>query len=492
MLRTVSPQATLWEAILPECCLGLPAGLAGVDELLDDVRFFEPFRAFFDPSIGRPSIPMETYLRMMFLRFRYRLGFEALCREVTDSLAWRRFCRIPLGEAVPHPTTLMKITSRCGETAVAALNEALLAKAHEAKVIKTDRVRADTTVVEANVAYPTDSGLLAKGVAKMAAAVARLKAMGLATRTGTRDRTRSVRRRAHDIGAWLRRRNDDARDEVRALNAEMAVIAERSAAEAQRVVANARRSLRRHAGAATGKAVALVAELERTAALVERIAAQTRLRLSGQTPDGSTRVVSLHDADARPIAKGRLGRPVEFGYKAQVADNADGVVLDYLVVKGNPPDAPMLVPAIERIRARVGRAPRAVTADRGYGEAAIDAGLEALGVKRVVIPRKGRPGAARQQVQRGRGFTKLVKWRTGSEARISCLKRDFGWRRTLLDGIGGAETWCGWGVLAHNSMKVATLIESKASPPATATSAGSIPPLTTAPPNEPPTARTAA
>jgi len=492
VLRTVNPNTTLWEAILPECCLGLPAGLAGVDALLDDVRFFEPFRPFFDPSHGRPSIPMETYLRMMFLRFRYRLGFEPLCGVVADSLAWRRFCRIPLGEAVPHPTTLMKITSRCGETAVAALNEALLAKAHENKVIKTDRVRADTTVVEANVAYPTDSGLLAKGVAKMAATVTKLKNMGLATRTATRDRTRAVRRRAHDVAAWLRRRNDDAKDEVRALNAQMAVIAEGAAAEAQRVVTNARRSLRAQAGGANGKAVALVAELKRTAELVERIAAQTRIRLSGAVPDGSTRVVSLHDSDARPIAKGRLGKPVEFGYKAQVADNADGVVLDYLVVKGNPPDTPMLVPAIARIRGHFGRAPTAVTADRGYGEASVDAGLEGLGVKRVAIPRKGRPGAARQKVQRGRGFTKLVKWRTGSEARISCLKRDFGWRRTLLDGIDGAETWCGWGVLAHNSVKVSTLIEARATAPPVTAGARSLPPVTTAPANEPPTSRNAA
>ena len=110
MLRTVNPQPTLWEAVIPECLLPLPGDLGRVDVWLDDPRFFEPFRAFFDPTLGRPSIPMETYLRLMYLRFRYRLGFEALCTEVADSLAWRRFCRIPLGERVPHPTTLMKIT----------------------------------------------------------------------------------------------------------------------------------------------------------------------------------------------------------------------------------------------------------------------------------------------------------------------------------------------------------------------------------------------
>ncbi len=107
-----------------------------------------------------------------------------------------------MGERVPHPTTLMKITTRCGEEAVAQLNEVLLAKAHEEKFVRLDRVRADTTVVEANVAYPTDSGLLAKGVAKMGVLVATLTALGLATRTRFVDRTRSVRRRAHDIGAW--------------------------------------------------------------------------------------------------------------------------------------------------------------------------------------------------------------------------------------------------------------------------------------------------
>src|SRR5271169_3660294 len=95
MLGTINAEPTLWDAILPECCLGLPPGLAAVDELLDDARFFEPFVAFFSPRIGRPSIPIETYLRMMFLRFRYKLGFETLCGEVSDSIACRRFCRVP-------------------------------------------------------------------------------------------------------------------------------------------------------------------------------------------------------------------------------------------------------------------------------------------------------------------------------------------------------------------------------------------------------------
>ena len=132
MLRTVGDQPTLWETILPAAVLGMPAELEAVDRLLDDPRFFEPYRAFFHATLGRPSIPIETYLRLMFLKYRYRLGFEPLCREVADSITWQRFCRIPLGGVTPHPTTLMKITTRCGERAVNELNEALLAKAVEA------------------------------------------------------------------------------------------------------------------------------------------------------------------------------------------------------------------------------------------------------------------------------------------------------------------------------------------------------------------------
>jgi transposase, IS5 family len=456
MLRTLNAQPTLWDALLPEMCMRLPAELEAVDRLLDDPVFFEPFRAHFHATLGRPSIPIETYLRLMFLKYRYRLGFEPLCREVADSISWQRFARIPLGVAVPHPTTLMKITTRCGASAVDGLNEALLAKAAAAKVLKTNRVRADTTVVEANVAYPTDSGLLAKGVARMAKTIRRVKAAGLAARTKTRDRTRTVRARARSIGANLRRRTDAAKDEVRVINADMVRVARRAVREAREVVRNARRALR-NSDFAARRTRAAVDELDRTADRVERVAAQTRQRLNGSTPDGATRLVSLHDPDARPIAKGRLGKPVEFGYKAHIIDNQDGVVLDHNVEIGNPPDAPMLAPAIERIRSRTGRAPRAVTADRGYGEIAVEHTIEALGVRNVVLPTKGKPSTVRRAHEQRRSFQRLVKWRTGVEGRISCLKRDFGWNRTRNDGIEGARTWCGHGVFNHNLVKIAAL-----------------------------------
>ena len=461
MLRTVNDQPTLWESILPAELLVLPVELARVDALLDDPVFFAPFAAFFDARIGRPSIPMETYVRLMFLKFRYRLGYESLCREVSDSISWQRFARIPFGTRVPHPTTLMKITTRCGDGAVEGLNEALLVKAAGAKLLRTDKVRADTTVVEADVAYPTDSGLLAKAVGTIARTVARVKAAGGATRTGSRDRRRAAGRRARSITSKLKLRGALARDEAQAtvarISGELAGLAQAAIREASAVVRNAKRALGRAAGQRKGRLGRAVNELQTVIKRATAVVAQTRSRLAGVMPESASRLVSLHDPDARPIRKGRLGKPVEFGYKAQIVDNADGVILDHTVHIGNPADAPQLAPAIERITRRTGRVPRAVTADRGYGEASVDAGLHDLGVRSVAIPRKGKPGAARREFEHRRAFRDKVKWRTGSEGRINHMKRSYGWNRTELTGITGARTWCGHGVLAHNLVKIAAL-----------------------------------
>jgi transposase, IS5 family len=477
MFRTVGDQPPLWESLLPPEVLRLPEQLARVDALLDDPAFFAPFAPYFHPVLGRPSTPVECYLRLMFLKFRYRLGYESLCAEVSDSISWRRFCRIPLDARVPHPTTLMKLTSRCGSAAVAGLNEALLARAAGDKLLRTARVRADTTVLPANVSYPTDSGLLARAVRRIAATGRRIQAAGGATRTRVRDRSRAAGKRAHAIAVKLSSRAAQAREEKQAAVArstgELADLAECAAAEARRLLANARRALRRAdanaaalaaaglkdaaAGRRRGRLRRAVSDLARLLDVTVQVAAQARQRLAGTMPPGATRRVSLHDGDARPIAKGRLGKPVEFGYKAQVTDNDDGVVLDYAVEQGNPTDGPQLASAIGRVIKRTGKKPRTVTADRSYGEKPVEDDLRALGVRHVVIPRKGRPGKARQAAERRPAFRRAVKWRTGCEGRISTLKRQYGWDRTRLDGTEGARTWAGYGILAHNLVKISTL-----------------------------------
>ena len=446
MLRTVGPQGSLFELLLPSGMRVLSGELAEIDALLDDRRFFVPFRAFFDPREGRPSVPIETYLRLMFLKYRFGLGYERLCSEVTDSISWRRFCRIGLEVTVPDESTIRKLTRRCGPELIEALNQELLTAAAQRGEVHVERVRADTTVVEADIKYPTDSGLLTAAVGRIAVRLHRLRAAG--AKVSFTDRTSEARAHQHSIGVWLRRRSDEAKAEVLVITGRLADLATATVIEATKALQHKarRRQVRRLLDD-------LAVLIERT----ERVIDQVRCRVGGEQPAGATRLVSLHEPDARPIRKGRLGKPVEFGYKAQVVDNPDGLILDHSVHIGNPSDTDLLRPAIDRITTLIGMTPVTVTADRGYWNSMMESDLAAAGVTTVVIPRTGKPSAARARIEHADDFVDTVKWRTGSEGRISHLKRDCGWRRTRLRGHTGARTWCAHGVFAHNIVKLVQL-----------------------------------
>jgi IS5 family transposase len=169
------------------------------------------------------------------------------------------------------------------------------------------------------------------------------------------------------------------------------------------------------------------------------------------------RLVSLADPDARPIRKGKPRHPTQFGYTLLLVEDERGFVADHRLQQGNPPDGPQLVPAVGRVIAVTGRPPGTVTADRGFGTAANDQAMEALGVKRIGLQRNGTPGKARLAVERTRRFRRLRNWRVGIEARISHLKRAFGLRRTRLRRLGGARTWVGLGIFAYNLQRLTVI-----------------------------------
>src|SRR5229473_953890 len=295
----------------------------------------------------------------------------------------------------------------------------------------------------------------AKAAGKLVRAVRRVQAAGGAPCTVVIDRQRAAARRVREIASKLRTRGKLSREEstrvIRRVTGELAGLAEKTAAESAAVLRNGRRALPKAlSGRVRGRLRRALDELAVTIERTAKIVAQARTRLAGQTPESATRLVSLHDPDARPIRKGRIDKPVEFGYKAQVTDNDDGIILDYGVEYGAAPDGPQLAPAVERICRRTGRVPRAVTADRGYGQPAVERDLHTLGVRTVAIPRQAKTSPARKTIEHSRGFHRLVKWRTGSEGRISYLKGCYGWDRTRLDGRHGAAIWCGHGVFAHN------------------------------------------
>jgi IS5 family transposase len=451
VLRETDPQTTIWELLLPEEAKRLPAELAKIDAYLDDERFTAPWRPLFDRRLGRPSVPVDTLLRLLYLKRRYGLGDERLCREVADSISWRRCCRIALDRPVPHPTTLVKLVRRAGPEVVEQLNTALVAKLAEGKLLRARKLRVDTTVVEADIDDPTDADLLEHAVRKLGGLVRRVKGRGVASRTRFRDRGRAAGRRMQQLARTLRRRSGVAMAEVDRLTAQVARIAGQSLREVQVVARNARRALARRPG--DGRLGRLVGELEETISATGRRLAQTDQRLAGNRviPD---RLVSLADLDARPIGKGKPGRPTEFGYTLLLAEDERGFVADHQLQRGNPPDASQLVPAVARVIGVTGRAPGTVVGDRGFGTAANDQAVEALGVKRVGLQRNGRPGKARLALERTRRFRRLRNWRVGIEARISHLKRSFGLRRTRLRRLGGARTWVGLGIFAYNLQRM--------------------------------------
>jgi IS5 family transposase len=456
VLRESDPQPSLWEALLPEQARRLPAELAKVDAYLDDERFIAPWRTLFDRRLGRPSVPVDTLLRLLYLKHRYGLGYESLCREVADSISWRRCCRIGLDRPVPHPTTLVKLVRRAGPNTIEQLNSALLGKLGEDKLLRGRKLRVDTTVVEADIDHPTDADLLEKAVRKLGGLVRRVKARGAANRTRFRDRSRSAGRRLKQISRTLRRRTGQAPAEIDRLTGEVAAIARRTLGQAERVAHAARRA--RRARPRDGHLGRLVERLEETTSVTSRLLDQTGQRLAGNRVIGD-RLVSLSDPDARPIRKGKPGRPTEFGYTLLLGECERGFIATHHTHKGNPPDAAQLLPAVQQVMAVTGRPPGTVVGDRGFGTAANDQAVEALGVKRVGLQRTGTPGKARLAVERTRRFRRLRNWRVGIEARISHLKRSFGLRRTRLRRLGGARTWVGLGIFAYNVQRMTVITQ---------------------------------
>lgn len=426
VLRERALGESLWEAVLPAELRELPPELRKVDEVLDDDRFLAPFRARLTARVGRPTIPAETYLRLMFLKHRYGMGYETLCREVADSFTWRRFCRIALDGRVPDPTTLMKLTKRLGPELLEELNAELLAVAVERKVLRSRRLRVDTTFVEADISTPTDSGLCSHAVSRLTRLARRIERTGTKTRTRVRDRRRSVAKRIRAISGQ-RGRGRKSLPAIDRLTGEIAQRTKQTVREARRLAAE----LARTRGKRRRMLAPLRERLERELEAAEQILAQTDLRLAGQRTIPNRRV-SLVDPDARP-------------------DTAEGFVIADVPERGGPVDGSLLDGALAKAK-RSGMQLRSVYADRGFGTSTGDAALSKHGIRDTVIPRQQRAGPR----EHSRSWRRRYRFRNGLEGRISQLKRK-GLRRTRLRTLAGAQTWVGGIALSHNLQRIALL-----------------------------------
>jgi IS5 family transposase len=455
VLTLVAGQAeSLWDEALPAEVRELPSDLAALDRLLSDPDLLAPLaRRFFRELAagravvldGRPTIAMETYVRLMVLKQRYRWGYRTLVAEVSDSIHLRRFCRISLSERVPDESTVRKLTRRFGPETVSELTRTLIVKAAREKRFRPRAVRIDSTVIEADVKHPTDAGLASAGVRVLAREGRKLAALVGEQRRRVRDRSRAMGRRLRSIGRTIRRRSGQAQGEVLKLTGETGKLLEQSVTEARTLAAVARRRARGRGARAKLRAAAGLAEL---ADRCEKVAQQITRRLAGQPI--TDRIVSLFDPDARPIRKGKLGKPNEFGYVTQLAEvtehtrrGARGLILPASTQRGNPAENTLLPTTVAELE-RLGIRPREIALDGGFLPGPTNHALKPLAPDRVFI-------AGRQQPESRRSTRRLRRYRTGAEGRISHLKRRYGVDRSRLKGDEGQQIWIEWAILAYNA-----------------------------------------
>ena len=456
-----SRQISLLDQLLPPEVLQLPEDLAKLDAWLDDERFFEPFQDKYQRCIGRPSVPAETYLRMTALKHQYRLSDRQICALVKDRISWRLFCRIPWNKPVPHASSLTKIRQRLdadGSDHMAALNAHLVHKAKEEKLFKSrNKVRVDTTVVEANIHHPTDSSLIADTVRVVTRLVKQVQAAAGNARSTVRDRTRSIKKRVLAITKVLKRRTGESIQEVRRITGEIADIADKTLQAAREVVKQLHQNAQRFTETARDETLCLAARLEKVLTLGEQIISQARQVNAGRLtlPE---RVVSLFDPEARPIKRGKVHRETEFGYKVRLTESAERLLSEYGVLRGNPPDQELLIPGIAEHIHRTSRVPEGVATDRGFWSSGNESALKDLGVRKISLSYKGKRSRSRAERERQSWFRRLQRWRAGQEGTISELRRRYGLNRTLYRGLAGCRRWVGGAVWGYNLNRIAKLI----------------------------------
>jgi transposase, IS5 family len=381
----------------------------------------------------------------MVLKARYRWGYRTLVVEVSDSIHLRRFCRIALSERVPDESTVRKLTRRVGSETVNELTRMLIVEATRSRRFRARAVRIDSTVIEADVKYPTDAGLASHGVKALAREGRKLAKLVGEKRARVRDRSRSMGVKLRAVTRTIRRRSGEAKSEVLALTAQTGELLGRSVTEARKLVAAARRNARGRGAKAKLRAAG---RLEDLADRCEKVAGQIQQRVAGKPI--KDRIVSLADPDARPIRKGKLGKPNEFGYVAQIAEvtehtrrGARGLILPATTRLGNPGEDTLLPDTISEL-SRLGIRPREIALDGGFNVGPTRQALEDLAPDRVFISGRQQPGSKRTQ-------RRLQKCRTGAEGRISHLKRGYGLDRSRLKGDEGRQIWTGWSILAYNA-----------------------------------------
>ncbi len=456
MIQLRHQQRSVWEGLFAEEVAELwEPWMRVVDELLEDEELVD---AVYEAQgkrhpqsrlRGRQQTPAEVALRMLILKHVRNWSYETLEREVRANVVYRSFCRIGT-EKVPDAKTLVRLGQAIGPGTIRELHDRVVALAQQRRVIRGRKMRVDTTVVESNIHYPTDSGLLNDGARVLTRTMKKMEQKVGGLKRNVRNRMRSVTKRVIAIGHALRHKGVEGELKRKKEYRQLLRLTRQILNDSRRVLqeVEALPAARRKSARGLGE------RLEAMADQVRRVVRQTKARVFAGLTQFPDKVVSLFEPHTEIIRKGKAGKPTEFGNLVELQEAENQIVTHYEVYEERPSDRHLLLPAVEAHRRKLGRVPGWVVADAGFYSRANEEAAQALGVQYVSIPNRSTRSAERRRLEKQRWFKKGQKWRTGCEGRISVLKRRHGLARCRYHGLQGMRRWVGLGVIADNLINI--------------------------------------
>ena len=403
---------------------------------------------------GRLGFPAEIVLRLLLLKHTRNWSFAVVEREVRVNLLYRDFTRVYAGK-VPDAKTLGRQALSLGPEVIGQIQERIVELAVENKVVQGRKMRVDTTVVETNIHYPTDSSLLGDGTRVLTRAMKRVTALAGVTGTKMRDRRRSVKLRVLDIARAARSKAPQSQERLKRNYRKLLDATSRVAGQAKRFSKEIANGVKRCSGLMQQAALeGLRKEIDTMLPRVKQVIRQTKARILGGDTHTEGKIFSIFEPSTEIIRKGKAGKPNEFGKMVKVQEAENQIVTGYEVYDQKPADSELLIPAIAVHEERTGRKPDLAAADAGFYSAKNEAEAKQQGVKRVSVPNRSTKSVERRRYQKLRWFRKGQKWRTGCEGRISLLKRRHGLRRSLYKDEAGMKRWVGLGIIADNLINI--------------------------------------
>ena len=419
------------------------------EQLLDVIYEAQGKRYARSRTRGRMQTSSEVVLRLLLLKHVRNWSYDTLEREVRANLVYRAFTRVG-DQKVPDAKTLARLGQVIGPEAIQRLHERMVQLAQEHGVTQGRKLRVDTTVVESNIHYPTDSSLLGDGTRVLTRTMKKIEQRSGGLKRKVRDRMRSIRKRVMTIALSTRHKGPEAEEQRKQQYRELLSLTRKTVNQARGILEEVK-----HASRPRRERLRSLAEsLETMVGRVRQVVKQTRNRiLAGITKSGD-KIVSVFEPHTEIIRKGKASKPTEFGKLVKIQEAENQIVTHFEVYATRAADSKLLIPSIQVHRQRLGRVPHSVAADTGFYSRDNEAVAQTMGVKRISVPNLQTKSAERKRLHRQRWFRNGQRWRTGCEGRISVLKRRHGLRRCLYRGFEGMQRWVGLGVIADNLMQI--------------------------------------